>query len=94
MIKVNNVKISSKVNLSLKKCLENQGELDVVYPPSAVIKIHSCNPTQVVSNSLKCLSKQMPRPEDDKCLYLAGHTHIHMHTIKPVGKISIHEDCT
>lgn len=51
IIKVNNVKISNKVNLSLKKYLENHGELDVLYLPSAVIQINSCNPTQVLSNS-------------------------------------------
>lgn len=51
IIKINNVKISNKVNLSLKKHLENQGELDVVYLSSAVTEINSCNPTQVMSNS-------------------------------------------
>lgn len=51
IIKVNNMKISNKVNLFLKKHLEFQGELDVVYLPSAAIEINSCNPTQVMSNS-------------------------------------------
>lgn len=51
IIKVNNVKISNKVNLSLKKHLEHRGKLNVVYLPSAVIEINSCDPTQVMSNS-------------------------------------------
>lgn len=60
-----------------------------MYLSSAIIKLHSCNPTQVVSNSPKGLSRQMPTLEDDEPLYLAGQTN----TIKPAGKISIREDC-
>lgn len=60
-----------------------------MYLSSAIIKLHSCNPTQVVSNSLKGLSRQMPTLEDDEPLYLAGQTN----TIKSAGKISIREDC-
>ncbi|PKU42657.1 hypothetical protein llap_7033 [Limosa lapponica baueri] len=47
--------------------------------PSTGLTSFLTNTPLVVSNSLKCLSKQMPRLEDDEPLYLAGQAN----TIKP-----------